>query len=65
MLLEHLYCGMQEPELKIINVFVCKLRKNSLRRPAETIILEWSGVVALAVQQAWEAALGLGAGPPT
>jgi two-component system, cell cycle response regulator CtrA len=27
MLLEHLYGGMQEPELKIIDVFVCKLRK--------------------------------------
>ena len=27
MLLAHLYGGMDEPELKIIDVFVCKLRK--------------------------------------
>src|SRR6201981_1692803 len=27
MLLDHLYGGMDEPELKIIDVFVCKLRK--------------------------------------
>jgi two-component system cell cycle response regulator CtrA len=27
MLLKHLYAGIQEPELKIIDVFVCKLRK--------------------------------------
>jgi two-component system, cell cycle response regulator CtrA len=28
MFLKHLYGGIQEPELKIIDVFVCKLRKN-------------------------------------
>ncbi len=27
MLLEHLYDGLDEPELKIIDVFICKLRK--------------------------------------
>jgi two-component system cell cycle response regulator CtrA len=27
MFLDHLYRGMDEPELKIIDVFVCKLRK--------------------------------------
>src|SRR5262249_18584716 len=27
MILNHLYCGKDEPELKIIDVFVCKLRK--------------------------------------
>src|SRR5215469_8707429 len=27
MFLDHLYCGMDEPEIKIIDVFVCKLRK--------------------------------------
>jgi two-component system cell cycle response regulator CtrA len=27
MMLSHLYGGMDEPELKIIDVFVCKLRK--------------------------------------
>ena len=25
--LTHLYCGMDEPEMKIIDVFICKLRK--------------------------------------
>ena len=28
MFLNHLYGGMDEPELKIIDVFICKLRKN-------------------------------------
>jgi two-component system cell cycle response regulator CtrA len=27
MILNHLYGGMDEPEIKIIDVFVCKLRK--------------------------------------
>ena len=27
MFLNHLYSGMDEPELKIIDVFICKLRK--------------------------------------
>jgi two-component system cell cycle response regulator CtrA len=27
MLLSHLYGGMDEPEMKIIDVFICKLRK--------------------------------------
>ena len=27
MFFNHLYCGMHEPEIKIIDVFVCKLRK--------------------------------------
>src|ERR1700738_3663891 len=27
MILEHLYGGIDEPELKIIDIFVCKLRK--------------------------------------
>ncbi len=27
MFLNHLYCGMDEPEVKIIDVFICKLRK--------------------------------------
>ncbi len=36
MFLNHLYGGMDEPELKIIDVFICKLRKklaNASRRP--------------------------------
>ena len=27
MFLNHLYGGMDEPELKVIDVFICKLRK--------------------------------------
>jgi two-component system cell cycle response regulator CtrA len=27
MILNHLYSGMDEPEIKIIDVFICKLRK--------------------------------------
>ena len=36
MFLNHLYGGMDEPELKIIDVFICKLRKklaDGLERP--------------------------------
>ena len=32
MFLNHLYGGMDEPELKIIDVFICKLRKKLRRR---------------------------------
>ncbi len=32
MFLNHLYGGMDEPELKIIDVFICKLRKETRRR---------------------------------
>jgi hypothetical protein len=32
MFLNHLYGGMDEPELKIIDVFICKLRKKLARR---------------------------------
>jgi len=28
MFLNHLYGGMDEPQMKIIDVFICKLRKN-------------------------------------
>jgi two-component system cell cycle response regulator CtrA len=31
MFLNHLYGGMDEPELKIIDVFICKLRKKTIR----------------------------------
>jgi two-component system, cell cycle response regulator CtrA len=31
MFLNHLYGGVDEPELKIIDVFVCKLRKKLAR----------------------------------
>ena len=32
MFLNHLYGGMDEPELKIIDVFICKLRKKLAQR---------------------------------
>ena len=41
MLLNHLYGGMDEPEMKIIDVFVCKVRKRleraGLRNAIETV----------------------------
>ena len=43
MFLNHLYGGMDEPELKIIDVFICKLRK---KRPMAKITSKPSGVVA-------------------
>jgi two-component system cell cycle response regulator CtrA len=36
--LNHLYGGMDEPEVKIIDVFVCKLRKKLARSGADGII---------------------------
>ena len=36
--LNHLYGGMDEPELKIIDVFVCKLRKKLLQAGADNMI---------------------------
>lgn len=36
--LNHLYGGMDEPEVKIIDVFVCKLRKKLARAGADGII---------------------------
>jgi two-component system cell cycle response regulator CtrA len=39
MFLNHLYGGMDEPELKIIDVFICKLRKKlSLATDGENYI---------------------------
>ena len=36
MFLNHLYGGMDEPELKIIDVFICKLRKKLVEATGET-----------------------------
>jgi two-component system cell cycle response regulator CtrA len=36
MFLNHLYGGMEEPEIKIIDVFICKLR-NKLKQKAEGV----------------------------
>ena len=35
MFLNHLYGGTDEPELKIIDVFVCKLRKKLIQATGE------------------------------
>ena len=36
--LNHLYGGMDEPEMKIIDVFICKLRKKLAIAGAENLI---------------------------
>jgi two-component system, cell cycle response regulator CtrA len=36
--LNHLYGGMDEPEMKIIDVFICKLRKKLTLAGAENLI---------------------------
>ena len=46
MFLNHLYGGMDEPELKIIDVFICKLRKKLRRRPAASITSRRCGAAA-------------------
>jgi len=38
MFLNHLYGGMDEPEVKIIDVFICKLRKKLARAGAGKLI---------------------------
>lgn len=40
MFLNHLYGGMDEPELKIIDVFICKLRKKIARENSGTHYIE-------------------------
>jgi len=40
MFLNHLYGGMDEPELKIIDVFICKLRKKLAKAPGGQIYFE-------------------------
>ncbi len=36
--LNHLYGGMDEPEMKIIDVFICKLRKNLASAGVDNLI---------------------------
>ncbi|SPF80811.1 response regulator transcription factor CtrA [Pseudoprimorskyibacter insulae] len=40
MFLNHLYGGMDEPELKIIDVFICKLRKKLCEATGDTSYIE-------------------------
>ena len=49
MLLGHLYGGVGEPELKIIDVFVCKLRKKLARVTGGSHYIEtvWGRVCVL------------------
>src|SRR6516164_9535968 len=47
MLLDHLYDGVDAPELKIIDVFVCNLRKSSPRQPAAIITSKQCGAAAI------------------
>src|SRR3954451_4969386 len=46
MFLSHLYGGMDEPEQKIIDVYICKLRRKVRRPPAEGSTSRWSGAEA-------------------
>ena len=46
MFLNHLYGGMDEPELKIIDVFICKLRKKLSPPPAASSTSRRSGAAA-------------------
>ncbi len=47
MFLNHLYGGMDEPELKIIDVFICKLRKKLAARPRASTTSKPSGAAAM------------------
>ena len=38
--LDHLYGGIDEPEMKIIDVFICKLRKKIGRETHDTALIE-------------------------
>ncbi len=46
MFLNHLYGGMDEPELKIIDVFICKLRKKLANAPKAATSSRPSGAAA-------------------
>ena len=46
MFLNHLYGGMDEPELKIIDVFICKLRKKLANASSGKNYIETSGAAA-------------------
>jgi DNA-binding winged helix-turn-helix (wHTH) protein len=47
MFLDHLYGGMDEPELKIIDVFVCKLRKKIAEATGGLITSRRCGAAAM------------------
>ena len=53
MFLNHLYGGMDEPELKIIDVFICKLRKNWPKQPVGTATSKPSGGAATFCATRW------------
>ena len=40
MFLNHLYAGIHEPEVKIVDVFVCKLRKKLAKAAGSTNYIE-------------------------
>jgi hypothetical protein len=47
--LNHLYGGMDEPEVKIIDVFICKLRKKLAQAGADNVIgTVWAGATCCA-----------------
>jgi two-component system cell cycle response regulator CtrA len=57
--LNHLYGGMDEPEVKIIDVFICKLRKKLAQAGAEELIgTVWGRGYVLREPQGYRAAGG-------
>ena len=58
MFLNHLYGGMDEPELKIIDVFICKLRKKRSKATGGDNHIEtvWvRGYVLRDLEKGWQA----------
>src|SRR5215207_9939912 len=56
MFLSHLYGGMDEPDQKIIDVYICKLRRKVRRPPAEGSTSRWSGAAGqgyIACESGW------------
>src|SRR3954462_9531490 len=56
--LNHLYGGMDEPEMKIIDVFICKMRKNPALAGADTLLASF-GVRGYMIREPSASPLGL------
>jgi hypothetical protein len=56
MFLNHLYGGMDEPELKIIDVFICKLRKKLANASQGKNYIEtvWAAAMCCASRPRWK-----------
>jgi two-component system cell cycle response regulator CtrA len=60
MFLNHLYGGMDEPELKIIDVFICKLRKKLAAAGVDIVRTIWGRGYTLEDPNAEKVGIGLG-----